>query len=101
MKSFRTSTGYYGTLLHELVHGTGAEKRLNRKTITDRAPFGVESYAMEGLIAEMGAVYLCGITGLLPNGIKNTVAYIDNWLGVLKNDKRLLISAAGQAQWYS
>lgn len=98
LKSFRTSTGYYGTLFHELVHSTGAEKRLNRKTLTDRVPFGSESYAVEELVAEMGAAYLCGITGLLPNSIKNTVSYIDNWLGVLKNDKRILINAAGQAQ---
>jgi len=98
LKSFRTSTGYYGTLFHELVHSTGAEKRLNRKTVTDRVSFGIESYATEELIAEMGAAYLCGMTGLLPNGIKNTVAYIDHWLGVLKHDKRLLINAAGQAQ---
>jgi antirestriction protein ArdC len=97
-KSFRTSTGYYGTLFHELVHSTGAEKRLNRKTLTALVPFGSESYAVEELVAEMGAAYLCGITGLLPNSIKNTVSYIDNWLGVLKNDKRLLITAAGQAQ---
>lgn len=97
-KSFRTSTGYYGTLFHELVHSTGAEKRLNRKTLTDLVPFGSESYAIEELIAEMGAAYLCGMNGLLPNNIKNTVSYIDNWLGVLKHDKRLLITAAGQAQ---
>lgn len=98
MKNFRTSTGYYGTLFHELVHSTGAQKRLDRKTVSDRASFNAESYALEELIAEMGAAYLCGITGLLPNNIKNTVAYIDHWLGALKNDKRILITAAGQAQ---
>lgn len=98
MKSFRTSNSYYGTLFHELIHSTGAAKRLNRKTLTDLVPFGSESYAMEELIAEMGSAYLCGFTGILPNGIKNTVAYIDNWLGVFKKDKRFLIIAAGQAQ---
>lgn len=98
VKSFRTSTSYYGTLFHELVHSTGAEKRLNRKTVTDAMLFGSESYAQEELIAEMGAAYLCGITGLLPNSIKNTVSYLDNWLDVLKQDKRFLITAAGQAQ---
>lgn len=98
MKSFRASNSYYGTLFHELIHSTGAAKRLNRKTLTDLVPFGSESYAMEELIAEMGSAYLCAFTGILPNGIKNTVAYIDNWLGVLKKDKRFLITAAGQAQ---
>jgi antirestriction protein ArdC len=61
-------------------------------------PFGSESYAMEELIAEMGSAYLCGMTGILPNGIKNTVAYLDNWLGVFKKDKRYLVTASGYAQ---
>jgi len=98
LKSFRTSTGYYGTLFHELVHSTGAAKRLNRKTLTELVPFGSPNYAMEELIAEMGSAYLCGFTGILPNGIKNTVAYLDNWLEVFKKDKRFLITASGQAQ---
>lgn len=98
VKSFRSSAGYYGTLFHELVHSTGAEKRLNRKSVADRVSFNAESYATEELIAEMGAAYLCGITGQLPNTIKNNVAYLDHWLGILKNDKRILITAAGQAQ---
>ncbi len=98
MKNFKVSPGYYGTLFHELVHSTGAEKRLNRKTLTDMVPFGSESYAMEELVAEMGSAYLCGFSGILPNEITNTVAYLDNWLGVFKKDKRFLISASGQAQ---
>lgn len=98
MKSFRTSESYYSTLYHELVHSTGAEKRLGRKTLTDMVPFGTESYAMEELIAEMGSAYLCRFSGILPAEIKNTVAYLDNWLGVFKKDKRFIISASGQAQ---
>ena len=98
MKDFKSSPGYYSTLYHELVHATGVEKRLNRKTITDMVPFGTESYAMEELIAEMGSAYLCRFSGILPSEIKNTVAYLDNWLGVLRNDKKFIISASGQSQ---
>lgn len=98
MKSFKSSEGYYSTVYHELVHATGAEKRLNRKTLTDMVPFGTESYAMEELVAEMGSAYLCRFSGILPNQIKNTVAYLDNWLGVFKKDKRFIVTAAGQAQ---
>jgi antirestriction protein ArdC len=98
MKSFRTSESYYSTLYHELVHSTGAEKRLSRKTLTDMVSFGTESYAMEELIAEMGSAYLCRFSGILPAEIKNKVAYLDNWLGVFKKDKRFIISASGQAQ---
>ena len=98
MKNFKTSPGYYSTLYHELVHSTGAAKRLNRKSLTDMVSFGTESYTMEELIAEMGSAYICRFSGILPNSIKNTVAYLDNWLGVFKNDKRFLITASGQAQ---
>lgn len=98
MKNFRTSPSYYCTVFHELVHATGAERRLNRKTITDRVPFGSESYAMEELVAEMGAAFLCRYTGILVSEIANSVAYIDNWLEVLKKDKRFIIAASGQAQ---
>lgn len=97
-KSFKSIDSYYSTLFHELVHSTGSEKRLSRKTLKDMAPFGSESYAMEELIAEMGSAYLCRFSGILPNEINNTVAYLDNWLGVFKKDKRFLITAAGLAQ---
>ncbi len=97
-KSFKSPESYYSTLFHELVHSTGAEKRLGRKSILDMAPFGSESYAMEELIAEMGSAYLCRFTGIMINEIKNTVAYLDNWLEVFKKDKRFLITASGRAQ---
>ena len=65
LKRFKTSESYYSTLFHELVHSTGAEKRLCRKTITEMAEFGSEPYSMEELIAELGAAYLNSFTGIL------------------------------------
>ena len=97
-KSFKSIEAYYSTLWHELVHSTGSIKRLGRKTLCDMAPFGSESYAMEELIAEMGSAYLSRFSQILPNEIKNTVAYLDNWLEVFKKDKRFLITASGHAQ---
>jgi antirestriction protein ArdC len=98
MKDFKSSPAYYSTLYHELIHASGAEKRLHRKTLTDMVPFGTSSYALEELIAEMGSAFLCRFSGILPAEISNTVAYLDNWLDVLKKDKRFIISASGQAQ---
>ncbi|MDB5198931.1 MAG: hypothetical protein JWO92_894 [Chitinophagaceae bacterium] len=97
-KSFKSEESYYSTLYHELVHSTGAEKRLGRKTLTDMVPFGSESYAMEELIAEMGSAYLCHDSGILPNEIKDKVSYLSNWLEVFKNDKRFIVTASGHAQ---
>ncbi|MBK8609381.1 MAG: DUF1738 domain-containing protein [Chitinophagaceae bacterium] len=97
-KSFKTIEAYYSTFFHELVHSTGAEKRLCRKTITEMAEFGSEPYSIEELIAEMGAAYLNSYTGILDKEMGNSVAYIQGWLEKLKNDKRFIISASGQAQ---
>jgi|SRR6185312_4730373 len=97
-KSFKSIEAYYSTFFHELVHSTGAEKRLGRKSITEMNEFGSEPYSIEELIAEMGSAYLCSFTGILDKGIQNSVAYIMGWLDKLKNDKRFIVQASGQAQ---
>jgi antirestriction protein ArdC len=52
----------------------------------------------EELVAEMGAAYLCGLCGIENATIDNSAAYIQNWLGKLKNDNKLVMMAASQAQ---
>ncbi len=98
LKSFKTSESYYSTLFHELVHSTGAEKRLGRKTITEMSEFGSEPYSMEELIAELGASYLNSYTGILDKEIESSAAYISGWLDKFRGDKRFIISASAQAQ---
>ncbi len=97
-KSFKSAESYYATLFHELVHSTGHEKRLNRKTITDMAEFGSEPYSIEELIAELGSCYLSSYAGILNQEIKDRAAYIGGWLGKLQNDKRVIVLAASAAQ---
>ena len=95
---FITPEGYYSTLFHEMTHSVGAEKRLNRKTLTDLCPFGSTNYSREELIAEMGAAFLCGAAGIENKTIDNSAGYIQNWLHQLRNDKTMVIMAAAQAQ---
>ncbi len=97
-ETFINSEEYYSTLFHELTHSTGHEKRLNRQGITEITPFGTPLYSKEELVAEMGAAFLCGFTGIDPTTIDNSAAYIQGWLKKLKNDKKLVIIAAAQAQ---
>ncbi len=97
-KSFKSPEGYYATLFHELVHSTGSEKRLNRKTVTEMAEFGSEAYSIEELVAELGSAYLSSFTGIINAGVTNSAAYIKGWLGKLKHDKRFIVQASGQAQ---
>ena len=87
----------YACLYHEITHSSGHPSRLNR--ITDVAAFGSESYSKEELVAELGSAFLVNTAGLeTPSQFRNSAAYIQNWLQALKNDKRLIVSAAGQAE---
>ena len=96
IKQFGDTAEYYSTAFHELTHSTGHPKRLNR--ITETARFGSAPYSREELCAELGASFLVNHLGIeTPSSFRNNAAYIEHWLGVLKEDKRLLVSAAGQA----
>jgi len=46
----------------------------------------------------MGAAMLCGVAGIDNNTIENSAAYIGSWLRKLKDDKKLVVLAAAQAQ---
>jgi len=87
---------YYCTFFHELIHSTGHEKRLDRKFGTNFLGAD-EDYSKEELVAEFGATMLMTEAGLEPP-INNSAAYINGWLMALRNDKKMAVAAAGQAQ---
>lgn len=89
--------GYYSTLLHELTHWTGAEKRLNRIGNKKFGKYGDENYATEELVAELGAAFLCADFGISTLDKGDHAAYIGHWLKVLKNNKYCLVDAASAA----
>lgn len=94
---FKGTPEYYGTMFHELTHSTGHASRINRLTKT--AAFGGEDYSKEELIAEIGSAALINTCKLdTPKTDRNTAAYIGSWLKALKNDTRMIVSAAGQAE---
>ena len=96
IKQFADTAEYYSTAFHELTHSTGHPSRLNR--LTETARFGSAPYSREELCAELGASFILNHLGIeTPGSFKNNAAYISHWLDVLKEDKRLLVSAAGQA----
>lgn len=92
---FRDAASYYSVLGHEVVHTSGAAHRLNRDL---KSRFGEESYAMEELVAELGAAFLCSSLGLANEPRREHAAYLSNWLRVLRQDKRAIFTAASQAQ---
>lgn len=94
---FKSSSEYYGTLFHEAAHSTGHKSRLNR--IDNVASFGSEVYSKEELVAEISAAASLHELGIeTPKTFRNNAAYIQSWLMALRNDKRLIVSAAGKAE---
>lgn len=91
--AFETADGYYATALHELSHWTGHKSRLDRE-LTGR--FGSEAYAVEELIAEISAAFLCDHCRI-PSRLQHS-AYIASWLKVLNDDHRAIFTAASHAQ---
>jgi antirestriction protein ArdC len=93
-RSGSATEGYYATLLHELTHWTGAPHRLDRQ-FGER--FGDDAYAMEELVAELGAAFLCGDLGISAEPHADHAAYIDSWLRILKGDRKAIFAAASAA----
>ena len=87
---------YYGTLLHEIGHATGAAHRLNREGITGGHRFGSEGYAKEELRAEMFSLFAAAQTGI-PYDPERHAAYVQDWAKALKNDKNEIFRAAAEA----
>lgn len=86
---------YYGVRLHELTHWTGPSHRLDRK-FGER--FGDEAYAMEELVAELGAAFACAVLGIASEPRPDHAAYVSSWLKVLNRDPRAIFTAASKAQ---
>jgi antirestriction protein ArdC len=86
--------GWYSTLLHELTHWSGHDSRLARQF---GQRFGDDAYAMEELVAELGAAFLCGDLGITLEPRPDHAAYIGHWLRILKGDRKAIFTAANAA----
>jgi antirestriction protein ArdC len=100
IEAFKDPESYYGTLTHELTHWTKHKSRLERTFTTDSTvprSFGDEAYAKEELVAEIGSAFLCADLGITPDVREDHAAYIGHWLKALKDDRKLIFSAAAHA----
>jgi antirestriction protein ArdC len=85
---------FYSTLCHELTHWTSAASRCNRQL---GKRFGDQAYAMEELVAELGAAFLCADLGICDVPREDHAQYLATWLSVLKADKKAIFTAASKA----
>lgn len=97
-ESFINAPEYYSVLFHELTHSTGHKTRLARKGVEEVAAFGTETYGKEELIAEMGAAFLSAHAGIFHHTAQTSASYLAGWIAKLKEDSKLVVMAAAQAQ---
>ena len=83
----------YSTLLHELTHFAGHESRCDRQL---GKHFGDDAYAIEELVAELGAAVLCADLGVTDQPRADHAQYLEHWLTVMKADKRAIFTAASK-----
>lgn len=85
---------YYSTILHEMAHMSGSEKRLNREK---GKRFGDKPYAFEEIVAELSAAYSCAELEIATTPRQDHAQYIAEWLAILKADKKAIFTAASAA----
>lgn len=97
MEQFKEVEEYYSTFAHESVHSTMTVTRCNRPK--HLAKFNSESYSKEEIVAEIGSATLLNMLGIeTHHSFRNSAAYIQSWLQVLRNDVKFIVQASAQAE---
>ena len=94
-EAFKSTEGFYGTLLHELSHWTGHVSRMNREMQGFGGKRKIE-YAKEELHAEIGCWMLCGEIGV-PHDPEQHMSYVSSWARIIKQDPFEIIKATQTA----
>lgn len=100
-EQFKDANEYYSCAFHETVHSTMKETRCNRtEERKDKiVAFGSEEYSKEELVAELGSANLMNMIGIeTVKSFRNSSAYIQSWLSVLRNDVKFIVSASSKAE---
>ncbi|MDA8120881.1 MAG: zincin-like metallopeptidase domain-containing protein [Gammaproteobacteria bacterium] len=93
-ETFVSPEAFYSVACHEMTHSTGHKSRLDRQFSTR---FGDEAYAMEELVAELGAAFLAAEIGILGATREDHAHYLASWIKVLKGDKKAIFTASAAA----
>ena len=101
LEQFQRPEEWYSTAFHEATHSTMKESRCNRKEERKGklVAFNSEERSKEEIIAEIGASTILNALGIeTDHSFRNSAAYIQNWLTVLRNDNHFIVSAASKAE---
>lgn len=100
-EQFKNANEYYSCAFHESIHSTMKESRCNRaeERKNKLVAFGSIEYSKEELVAELGSATIMNMIGIeTKKSFRNSSAYIQNWLQVLKNDVKFIVSASSKAE---
>ena len=78
---YQDGENFYATLIHEMMHSTGKEDRLNR---TFGKKFGDKQYAVEEIIAELGSARVAQILGFSTSLLDENATFLNTWKKYLK-----------------
>jgi antirestriction protein ArdC len=90
--AFTCKPAFYATAFHELTHWTGHKTRLDRDLSTR---YRDHAYALEELVAELGAAFLAAEFGF--DVVSRSASYLQSWLKALTDNPRAIFTAASQA----
>ena len=76
-------------MIHEMTHSTMTPERLNREA---GAKFGDPKYAKEELVAELTAAMISHSMGFDSRVTDNSAAYLDSWIGALRQEPKFIVS---------
>ena len=88
---FDDPAAYYTALAHEAIRWTGHESRMDRE-------FSDPEYAMEGLVAELGAGFLLDRLSLPARADSVDAGHLAGWIAILERNERAIYAAATHAQ---
>ena len=95
-EAFSSREAYGATWAHEQIHSTGHPSKLERP---QSGVMGSSAYALEELVAELGAVIVCQRLQV-SSDFHNHAAYLAQWAELLREKPSVLfqvLSAARQA----
>jgi antirestriction protein ArdC len=91
---FPDESRYYVTLLHEMIHSTGSEERLDRSGLSSAL---LGERAREELVAELGAATLGTLAGLEPTIRKDNLQYLKAWSSAISRSPEIIYMAVSDA----
>ena len=92
---FTDQSAYYITLLHEMIHSTGSEERLDRSG--GAASTRLDERAREELVAELGAATLATLTGLEATVREDNLRFLKTWSSAIADNPDIIYQAVADA----